>query len=312
MKLKQYLTEERTKELSAEEAIDWIRKNAKQALKNFERGEIIYRGLRNFRKPYGYAKPKSGRPRKSANTGNYYTLFIDNNKKWSKYPKRSQSLIMATSKDNSMSYGALYVVFPKDGAKIGVVSSRDMWGGFDKNLPSGVDLWTLNNVVEKLLQSAYEVKGKKNNTQMDKSWAEFKKHMEHFDSVFKMKEEEFKKKLKDLDPSGEKAEEFGIDIKDAKTSALEKILHTSYFTSDFYQTVSRELFKDYKGSFEMMLQSVLDPDKNGFKLIQPSDKMPFDREIWTDAESVFVKLSIIQGKEKSSDFDKWMAFLVTK
>jgi len=69
--------------------------------------------------------PDLKNPRPSANTYNYYTLFINNNPVWKDFPKRQ--IICTTDSDISESYGNNFIVYPKNGAKIGICPGGDIW-----------------------------------------------------------------------------------------------------------------------------------------------------------------------------------------
>jgi hypothetical protein len=137
MRLKQYITEGRSKEIKEDEVIDLIKKNCKQALNKYKKGIVIYRGV-EMDVSYTFVDPKSGKPRRSANTSNYYTLINDNSPLWKQYPKRSESLICTTNKFTPEGYGTSYIVLPYDNAKIGVCSESDYWDSFP-NLSRLVD-----------------------------------------------------------------------------------------------------------------------------------------------------------------------------
>jgi len=128
MRLKQYILNEaqhRNKTISYEETRKLLEKNCSKSIK----GSYIYRGV-SYYKEHVFIDPKSGKSRKSAYTDNYYTLIMDNCKEWSKYPKRSESIICTTDTNTAEMYGIVYGVFPYDGAKIGVCSERDLWASF--------------------------------------------------------------------------------------------------------------------------------------------------------------------------------------
>lgn len=65
---------------------------------------------------------------------NHNTLLMDNLPSWSKFPKRSQSIIGLTTTDRSSLFGdEKFFVIPFDGAKFGVCPAKDLWGvGCDK------------------------------------------------------------------------------------------------------------------------------------------------------------------------------------
>ena len=133
MKFRQYLTEGRSKVINEDDAKRLLKKHCKKALKAYSITDHIYRGVEGMYSPYAYINPKKGDPRRSANTANYYTHILDNSPDWKKYPKRSQSIICTTSSIGSKGYGNSYLVFPYDGAKIGVCPEGDFWYSFYKS-----------------------------------------------------------------------------------------------------------------------------------------------------------------------------------
>jgi hypothetical protein len=139
MRLQQYILQEgRGINLDLENAIGVIQDYCMQAYKGYTNGSRIYRGMQ-YDTDYYYIDPKSGKPRVSANTMNYYTLINDNSPYWKKYPKRSESLICTTDKDISEEYGISYVVLPYNGAKIGVCPANDYWFSFEKSINTILD-----------------------------------------------------------------------------------------------------------------------------------------------------------------------------
>ena len=241
MRLKQFLLQEgRSKEISEEEAIDLIKKNCQQSLK----GTPIYRGIRTT-DLYFSIDPKSGKPRKSANTRNYYTLINDNSPEWKPYPKRSRSIICSTDADGVGGYGNPYAVFPYDGAKIGVCPKRDYWVSFLKTLGEYTSLDEFNNILYKLINTKANIYG-------------------FNDSSYKNIVDSFKT--------------FDMFMKDSP-KLLESI------KNDYV------MFKDYdpeKITFLEYVQKLLSPKPNVFKLKKSGDKLPKEREVWTDSKSVLV------------------------
>ena len=99
MRLKNYLVEQagRTKNLSLDEAVVIVKKNCMKAYNAYKNeSSQIFRGIDESSYSCGYIDPKKG-VRRSANTTNHYTLIMDNSSKWTKYPKRSQSIICSSS-----------------------------------------------------------------------------------------------------------------------------------------------------------------------------------------------------------------------
>lgn len=92
----------------------------------------IYRGIETKGSDVLFFDGKSKTPRKSANTYNFTTLLMDNLPSWSKFPKRSESLICSTTSFQASGYGFTYRVLPVNGAKIGVCDRFDMWMSFQE------------------------------------------------------------------------------------------------------------------------------------------------------------------------------------
>jgi hypothetical protein len=146
MRLKQHILEvnspydipTRSKELGIEEGFAKIQKECKSALRSYMLGNAIYRGSKSVY-PVSFIQP-SKHVRVSANTINLYTLILDNSKKWSNYPKRSESVVCSNDLGVAGMYTGLRskhdanVVFPKDGFKLGVCPGRDIWTSFKLGL----------------------------------------------------------------------------------------------------------------------------------------------------------------------------------
>lgn len=98
----------------------------------------ICRGFKNHDEPVLKINPASG-IRKSNNTTNYYTEFMDNSPFFKGWPMRSRSLICATDfgRANSYAWGAnsaTYAVFPCRQAKVAVCPGEDIWDT-EANIP---------------------------------------------------------------------------------------------------------------------------------------------------------------------------------
>lgn len=68
--------------------------------------------------------------RESANTSNEYTILLSSLPNWSKFPKRSQSIICSNSVRTADAYGNIYAVVLPDKFKVGVCPSSDIWNSF--------------------------------------------------------------------------------------------------------------------------------------------------------------------------------------
>ena len=135
---KQYLNEavykgSRLQTITAPKAISLMEENCIGYL-NRLKGEtrFIYRGGSGGAYPaLSLGDSNNATPRISANTENYYTLWMDNHPDWSKFPKRSQSFICSENEGVSEGFGEVYWVIPYDDAHIEIVPSDDLWGAFD-------------------------------------------------------------------------------------------------------------------------------------------------------------------------------------
>jgi len=127
----QYINEGRTKIITKDSAIYYIRK---KCFKNFKMLTLspnkIFRGVSSFDDDYGMINTNKGSPRKSANTFNYMTLLMDNLPSWNGYPLRSQSVICSNEKNTANSYGNSYTIIPFDNSKVGICPYEDVWLSF--------------------------------------------------------------------------------------------------------------------------------------------------------------------------------------
>lgn len=114
------------KPVSAQAIVDWCEEHAPQFLRNAKHAQL-WRGMG---KHVSGIIDTNAFNRKSANTYNYYTLWMDNHPSWKDYPKRSKSLICTTSYEVASGYGAVKLIIPADKNTVGVCASDDLWGAF--------------------------------------------------------------------------------------------------------------------------------------------------------------------------------------
>lgn len=125
--------ESRTSELSEDE----FRKILHEKCKDFVRAPKLLQRSKNSEGPiFSYINPKAydRAPLKKSDRftdgveSRHHTLLMDNLPSWSKFPKRSQSVIGLTSADERIIFGFhRYLIIPFDGAKFGVAPSSDLW-----------------------------------------------------------------------------------------------------------------------------------------------------------------------------------------
>jgi hypothetical protein len=118
-----------TQSISPEAFVKWCETNATHYLKG-SKDKMLFRGMPEDIKIGLCDTNKLNR--KSLNTYNYYTIWMDNNPEWKNYPKRSKSLCCATSFNSAseMGYGSTFLIIPADDAKMGVCPEIDLWYGF--------------------------------------------------------------------------------------------------------------------------------------------------------------------------------------
>lgn len=101
-----------------------------QAFKRAMDGYYIFKGFSNTEvTSQDILKLSPIENRKSANTKNYYTLWLNNDDDWKRFPKRN--VICSSTYKYSLMYGKPYVILPKNDTVIGVCPEPDFWQSFD-------------------------------------------------------------------------------------------------------------------------------------------------------------------------------------
>lgn len=232
--------------------IDVIKMHCRKALNDVKKGYIIYRGM-DFQGSMYIIDPKKG-TRKSANTPNYYTWIIDNDKRWKDYPKRSKSIICTTSKRKSGVYGNKYIVFPYDGSKIGVCPEDDIWDSFKNTFGSLLYLGQVNRELTVLSRKA-SIGNKIPDT--------YSKFLDMLDTL--------RKHMKWVH---------------------ENWLDLPIYDKEDYGEINLWRIWDQKTPFDEWLISKFDPEANDFfvakSLSEVFSKGKKDKEVWTDGKSVLI------------------------
>ena len=96
-------------------------------------GVSIYRGM-DYRDQSPLSILNHPINRRSANTFNHYTLWMDNHPDWEMYPKRSQSFICSSHSNYAAGYGVVYWMIPLKPTAIGIANACDLWHSFDPGL----------------------------------------------------------------------------------------------------------------------------------------------------------------------------------
>ena len=123
--------ESRAYELTEEDFVDLLNKNCKDFIKA---PKLLQRNKKQGPK-FSHVNPKTNIRTSLFNVdvaagvrSNHGTLLMDNLPSWSKFPKRSQSVIGLTTFNVSSLFGRdKFFVIPFDGAKFGVCPAGDLW-----------------------------------------------------------------------------------------------------------------------------------------------------------------------------------------
>jgi len=264
MKLKQFITEEylnssRGIKLSSARLYELIKSGDYDvALKNKIQ---IYRGV-NSTNDQIIINPKN-HVRVSANTLNIYTKLIDSFESWEDYPKRSESLICSLNIDVATSYGNLYVVLPKNDAKIGICPTDDIWSSFNNIGDMVIFNETIYTFILKPIEKAFRFKFK---TDFDDHGLidilKSIKFIRHYDN------DRFKMRVKN------------------------KILNLNYYDLSYLR---KFINNDNYDNLYDYLEYIFKPELNDFTLVKLKDfnsLISDDRECWTDSESIMINADL--------------------
>lgn len=141
----QELSEEKFKEILYSKCNNWNLDN-----------EQIYRGISRNYKPFLYINPK-GHTRKLtyAEGTNIYTIIMENGPQWSKYPKRSESVIATNDWTFTSDYAEYddednllyHIVIPYDNTTWGITPKDDLWFAYDVDKLGLINLSEFNNII---------------------------------------------------------------------------------------------------------------------------------------------------------------------
>jgi len=208
--------------------------------------------------------------RKSLMNKNFYTLIMDNSKKWEKYPKRSKSLIC------SLGYkywsGVFYRVIPFDNSKWGLCNRQDIWSDFiESKIKYEISVERIPNLIDYVYSKLKTRKFDLN----DENWTKFKTQMNCF-----------QKEVKRLKP---------VDL------LFVKSLIKDTFGTSICDNIENENLLN-------ILDDYFDPKENNIQLLDYKElinveekKARFDhggRECWTDSTCLLVPINILDEKYK--------------
>lgn len=273
MRLRNFLNEERrSKKIKKEEFFELLKTKCDKALN----GSSIYRRLDSDyddgNSTYMYVDSTKSE-RTSAYTINYYTLLMDHIlPSWKGWPKRSRSIMCATKGNEHLQVqdkeGYIYRVFPFDNAKIGLCSKYDIWESF-LMLKKFFDSYDIPNInffilgLEKVFQKLIGLS--KESASPDSQ--SFKGYLEDLTNFIHKT---------DIDPSVIRKE----------------LLKGDTFAIAVFVSIHYHLSQDKSQTMIQYLDNLMNPKKNGFKIIESGDKIPNNRELWIEGESLLIKKKI--------------------
>lgn len=253
-----YYPQARTKDISDEEFVSLAKKNCRKYIsRSLTSDDFIFRGAEKSKTGNKMGDSTKSAPRLSANTKNYYTLWMDNHPQYKGFPKRSQSYICYIGKaewNYAGSFGEeVYWVLPYDNAKIGVANASDLWSSFRST--SGEYFSGLSDF-NKFLSAVFNTYTSGGS---DESWDKVWSKVKEIDKLFKNGDITFNVIVNDID--------------------------------NLYRTYSDAIEKAPFDSLSKFIEHVLDPKKNELKIIKPGDSYPkSDRECWIEGPCLFTTM----------------------
>jgi hypothetical protein len=224
-------------------------------LKEIANSFILFRGVAS-KYDYFYVDPsKLIRKTLTGMIGaEFYTNLIDTNSRWSKYPKRSKSLILSNNYIYAQNYGLIHFCFPTNGSQFGVCPKEDIFESW-LNVADGPLPIYISNFINDLI------------------WEDFVSA-----------DKEIKKLLKDIDNDNEilTLETLAFLIQKLHDNDLLK----NYSDYDFIEKI------DPQQNIYNQLEDIFSPEANGFKLIGVKDLKNYrngENEFWTSNPCYFLR-----------------------
>lgn len=271
---KQYLAESpyTPQKISDIAFMDWCEANAPKYLKRLHKYPIV----RGFDAPNTGIIDTNGMNRTSANTKNYYTIWMDNHPDWAEYPKRSKSLICSTSTRTASGFGDLSIIIPADSNKIGVCSESDLWGSFtfmnhrvQQHISSVGSLDDLVELIHYIALSA------------GISETELSQAEKSYSALTEVLKKCTKEKI---------SQAWSVVANDRKKQYIPDTL--ALF--DAY---------NYKNMFDLM-QDVMQPEENDFYVTAAANiTVGLDQEVWTQGQCATIRLDYLDGLKPDGAHD---------
>ncbi len=255
------------------------------------KGNIIYRGDRNLTVDSAIIKPGK---RKSQNTSNYYTVLISHLlPSWKDFPKRDSSFICTTNKNQAEDYCDMnnaYLIFPENGAKLGICSTKDFWESCNTQLkPLKIyDLSELNDELEHFYNCIMSDVGKVAEDDVDsilstpKKWIQFDKIVNEAFNIID--------KLNNSENLTAKQKRIAINLQNRNRLLFWKLYEYHQNGQSFLESLDKNLLNaQANGNSWCFIEDFLNSD-------EPSG------EVWTDATCLFVHQSVWSKMLTTSDW----------
>jgi len=168
--------------ISAKEVELLLKTTHSEAFKNYKKGYTIYKGM-SISTPKGqflYLNPIKNR--RSKNTANYYTLWLNNHPSWSEFPNRS--VIATTNKNYASVFGHTYLVFPKNGIDIAVCPDFDFWQSFNKKTSPEILINELSNLFKDSLMYTENPKSYKHMLSLFKKFDSLENKEDYLEDIY--------------------------------------------------------------------------------------------------------------------------------
>ena len=282
-----------------EELKNLLNSDYSEAFSKAKQGHIIYRGAKKYDDSSEFlGLLYTPGKRISENTSNVYTkLLSDLFPSWQKFPKRSESIVATFSIEKADDYvdinGMLYIVLPKNGARIGICPKKDIWNSFD-NFPSSIsNLSQFNSAFCYLVSEIYLFSGNiKDKNDIEKiflgSTAKVKELFKNFDKSFSSQVE--KAYLEGVNDAKQLSDYFAKNSDGILGQREKNILHdyVMYYESKNGKTTFFKFLEEiYFDNSNFSIQTTSSLNNNGFS------------EVWIEGTCLFIPIEIWEKLENS-------------
>ena len=269
IKLKSLIKESRNQPIDQSQFYQSITGEFKVAMENSSKNPL-YRADGNLNESYYIIEPSKYRRTSMSSTfdgpvgtNNFHTALIDILPSWENWPKRSKSLIFSNDRNDVTKYGRnIFVVLPKNDAKIAVCPKNDFWSSFP-NIKKDLYLYDIQQMNSQFTNTFDVLLDKKHN------W---------------------------LSISPEEIQHIFNEISNVDYETLVKTLasvNKSLWSKNAYAAMEiAALFKHYNNNWISLFDNVLNPETNGFEmksLKEVYNSTESDREMFTEADCIMVE-----------------------